>query len=171
MPSSLGHAVAALAFAPVLPRAARGRRALWLGALCAALPDVDALGRPFGRGDVAWLGGHRALSHALLVAAGVAVAVVAAGYRGSAWRGGRRRLWTYFALVTASHGALDTLTTYGEGVALLAPASWARVTAPWRPLTGLGPEVALLWAPGYVLLRRERRRSGPARPGARAPTA
>ena len=46
-------------------------------AVCAVLPDVDAIGRPFGWGDLEFLGGHRAFSHSLVFAASVSLVVVA----------------------------------------------------------------------------------------------
>jgi len=110
-------------------------RGFWVVcAVCAALPDIDALGRPFGRGDVAFLGGHRALTHSLpfalvlgLLLAWIAFPTVR---RSRKWP----RLWIALALAAASHGMLDALTAFGDGIELLAPFSSKRFRAPWQPL-------------------------------------
>jgi membrane-bound metal-dependent hydrolase YbcI (DUF457 family) len=78
------------------------------------LLDLDAIGRPFGSGDVAWLGGHRALTHSLTFAAALAIAGVAGACRGPQWQGRRLGAWAYLALAFALHGALDALTTYAR---------------------------------------------------------
>ena len=174
MASSIGHAAAALAIGAALRPAGRTpRRFWWLAAAAGVLPDVDALGRPFGAGDLAWLGGHRAFSHSLVFAALLAI-VLAAMARRTVPRDGEQpddasvgRLWLAFALAGASHGLLDTLTAYGEGVALLAPMSWARFSAPWHPLDpaaaadghagpaqlldGLVNEAAWIWLPALAV--------------------
>jgi membrane-bound metal-dependent hydrolase YbcI (DUF457 family) len=104
--------------------------------LAAVLPDLDAIGRPFGGGDVMWLGGHRAITHSLTFAAGFG-ALLLVGMRGSVQSvPGRIRLWLALSLAIASHGGLDALTMYGEGIEFLAPWSSARYWAPWRVLGG-----------------------------------
>jgi len=174
MASSIGHAAAALTIAAALRPAGRmPRRFWWLAAAAGVLPDVDALGRPFGAGDLAWLGGHRAFSHSIVFAALLGI-VLAAVARRAVPRGGAQpddasvgRLWLAFVLAGASHGLLDTLTSYGEGVALLAPMSWARFSAPWHPLDpaaaagghtgpaqlvyGLLNEAAWIWLPALTV--------------------
>ena len=39
--------------------------------MCAVIPDIDAIGRPFygAAGDLEWLGGHRGFTHSLTFAA------------------------------------------------------------------------------------------------------
>jgi membrane-bound metal-dependent hydrolase YbcI (DUF457 family) len=56
----------------------------------------------------------------------------------------------FLVVATASHGLLDTLTTYGEGVALLAPFSKERFTALWHPLDALN-EIEWVWLPALVV--------------------
>jgi membrane-bound metal-dependent hydrolase YbcI (DUF457 family) len=46
------------------------------------------------------------------------------------------RAWVAVLLAIATHGALDALTTYGEGIQFLAPFSEYRYWAPWRILGG-----------------------------------
>ena len=132
----------------------------------AALPDVDAIGRPFGHGDIAALGGHRAVTHsvffALAVAAVIALVTTRHEFESSRWRIG-----AYAAAVVLSHGLLDAFTTYGAGVAFLAPVSPQRWKSPWHPFTDLTSEVVLIWLPAvlmYLLWLR-------ARIAARAPRA
>ena len=157
MPSSGGHALAALALAAAARPPAPARR-FWIAvAACAVLPDLDAVGRPFGRGDVAWLGGHRALTHSLAFAALLASVVVAVWFRAPTWAGWRGRIWAALALGTASHGLLDALAVYGEGVAFLAPFSTRRFAAPWQPFEGVVPEMLLVWLPGALVLLGVRR--------------
>ena len=109
--------------------------------------DLDAVGRPFGRGDIVWLGGHRALTHSLLFA------VIAAGLLAWAWRHrlvSWRRFLVFAVLAIASHGVLDALTSYGEGVAFLAPFASSRWKFEWQPFHRILPEVVLLWVPAIL---------------------
>lgn len=122
----------------VAVRLAYGRpvpaRLWWLGAACAALPDLDAglhaYGIPY---ESEW--GHRGLMHSILFAAIVGWLL--------AWLFLRRApglervaLWKHavvLTLITASHGVLDLFTDGGLGIALLAPFSHERFFAPWNP--------------------------------------
>ena len=105
-------------------------------AVCAVLPDVDAIGRPFGWGDLEFLGGHRAFSHSLVFAASVSLVVVAFLLPSRSGSGALAQLWLVVTLAIASHGALDALTTYGSGVEFLAPFSAVRYRATWQVLGG-----------------------------------
>jgi inner membrane protein len=108
-------------------------RALTVGALCAALPDLDGIGYRLGVTYNAMLG-HRGLSHSLAFAAVLATAGVA--LLPEAWRGGLSRpgLWFLIAITTASHGVLDAATSGGLGVAFFAPFDGTRWFLPWRPI-------------------------------------
>ena len=107
----------------------------WAAAgLCAALPDIDAVGYRLGVPyDSLW--GHRGLTHSLLAAA-----VVAVGGVQLAWlvpRAGRpaaMRLGLLLFLATASHGVLDAMTTGGLGVAFFSPWHLERHFFPLRPI-------------------------------------
>jgi inner membrane protein len=159
MPSSIAHGLTAVAVGTVFFPAERTRR-LYVAAACGAvLLDIDAIGRPFGLGDLAILGGHRALTHSLLFAALVSLAIVTAMYRGADGEGRRLRIFACFALALALHGVLDAFTTYGEGVMFFAPFSTARYRSPCQPLRGLLPEVVGVWLPMLALIVYKRRQA------------
>ena len=144
MASAFTHAAAALALGTAFSRPGGPARFWALGALCAALPDVDVVAfRALPDVDVvafrfgvpyAHVLGHRGLTHSLLFAALLAAAVVATAFRGAEWRGARGQLWTFFFLATASHGVLDAMTSGGRGGAFFAPLDDTRYFLPWRPI-------------------------------------
>ena len=140
MPSIFAHAVAGAAlgsaFAP-----ARATRRVWIAAaLCAALPDLDALGRPFGNLRIeAILGGHRGFTHSVAFAAVLAAFITWGFFRQSQWKGVRPWLWATFFIATVSHGVLDALSTIGDGVAFWAPFSRTHYEFTWQPLGEIGP--------------------------------
>jgi inner membrane protein len=150
MPSSIGHASVAILLAPMLWHSPLSRPVVFGVAIAAAIPDIDAIGRPFGRGDLAVFEGHRAVTHSVwfaLLLGGLALPV--ARRFSLSTRPGLFAL--YVALVVLSHGCLDALSTYGEGVAFFAPLSRLRWKAPWQPFSGLVPEMLFLWLPALVL--------------------
>ena len=108
MPSAFSHAVAAAGLAACFYHPGVPKRVWVLGALCAALPDLDVIGFRFGirYGDLL---GHRGLTHSLPAAAVLAALVAAAFPRGTPGLG-RGALWLFFFLATASHGLLDACT-------------------------------------------------------------
>jgi inner membrane protein len=158
MPSSIAHASVAVLASPLLDARWRTSRVIGLTAAAAAAPDLDAIGRPFGYGDVGFLGHHRGLTHSLfaaLVFATIALAFVA---RATEPRD-RFRIALFVFCVVASHGLVDAFTTYGDGVAIFAPFSWYRWKSPWQPFGGLWSEVVALWVPAalmYVLWLKPR---------------
>jgi membrane-bound metal-dependent hydrolase YbcI (DUF457 family) len=158
MPSSIAHGLTAVAVGTVFYPAER-TRLFAAAAAGAVLLDVDAIGRPFGRGDVMWLGGHRALTHSVAFAATLAAFAVGAMCRDRAWHRRRFGAWAYFALAFALHGVLDALTPYGGGVMFLAPFSPWRYKAPWQPFHGLFPEIVGIWLPAIAAMWIRRRRT------------
>lgn len=165
MASAFTHAIAGLAIGTAFrPRYAPAR--FWaIGAIVAALPDLDGVGF--------WLGvpyesvfGHRGFTHSLLFAALVAWAALLA-FRDRTFDGERQRLWLCFFLATASHGVLDAMTSGGGGIAFFAPFVNERFFFPWRPilvspmsirrffsargLAILASEVLWVWLPAAVL--------------------
>ncbi|HKQ59819.1 MAG TPA: metal-dependent hydrolase [Candidatus Polarisedimenticolaceae bacterium] len=127
MPTVVTHlmtgAALGVVMAPRLPS-----RVKLLGAVCAALPDLDVIGFNMGihYGDLL---GHRGLTHSLAFAALAALLVLPLA--GEAARGAS---WRYLFLATASHGLLDAFTDGGYGVAFFSPLSNARYFAPWTPI-------------------------------------
>ncbi|HEU4414034.1 MAG TPA: metal-dependent hydrolase [Candidatus Angelobacter sp.] len=94
------------------------------------LPDIDALGLrvgiPYGA-----LWGHRGMTHSLLFAA------ILAGGLSLAFGKVFRPRWKLALLLfaaTASHGALDAMTTGGLGIAFFSPFDQHRYFFPWRPI-------------------------------------
>ena len=105
-------------------------RFIGLSVMCAALPDVDVVGFaleiPYGH-----LFGHRGFFHSFFFAAMVSLVTVRLFYplaRVCSPRWGL--LVAYFFVLTASHGLLDTFTSGGLGIALLAPFDHTRYLAP-----------------------------------------
>ena len=144
MPTVFAHAAAGIAAASILAPSDTPRRFWVAAAVCGALPDIDSLGRPFGfSGWDNMLGGHRGFTHSLFFAVLAAAAIAAWRVRDARWEGSPLRLWLCLALAVASHGFLDCFTTYGSGVALLAPFSWQRFTAPWHPLGAIGGRMSI----------------------------
>jgi len=150
MPSSIAHSSVALLLSPLLGTRAVSRRLIAFAAVAAAAPDVDAISRPFGRGDIVFLGGHRATTHSMFV---VVVAAIAAALLSRRAPLGRRLLITcYVGFVVASHGLLDALASYGDGVAFFAPIWTRRWKFGWQPFSnGVFPEMLFLWLPAAVV--------------------
>lgn len=125
-----------------------------LGALLAALPDLDVIAFRFGiaYGDVL---GHRGLSHSLLVAA--AAAALLAQVRRIGGHTPRRRAIVFLFLfgAIASHGLLDALTDGGLGVALFSPLDETRWFFPWRPIAVSPIGTRFFGARGLDVLRSE----------------
>lgn len=130
-------------------------------AVGAALPDLDAIGRPFGYGDLDFLGGHRALTHSLGAAALFGVAAATLLLRRVPATVPWTRLWAALFLALASHGVLDAFTSYGQGVAFLAPWTWQRFRSPWTPLGGFASDAALFLCAAVVSRSVMRRRGWP----------
>lgn len=166
MPTVFTHAVAALGLSALFYRREVPKSVWGLGAVCAALPDLDVVAF---RLDIPYehVLGHRGISHSPAFAAALAAALVALFFRRGVPGLGPGRLGPYLFLVTVSHGLLDALTDGGLGVAFLAPFSNDRFffpfqpievspINPWRFLTGRGlevlhSEILYVWAPSMLL--------------------
>jgi inner membrane protein len=152
VPSSFAHAAVAVIANPVLDRLDREPSLVLVAAAAAVAPDLDTISWAFhgGRGPLS--AAHRGLTHSFAAAiAAAALLTVVVHWRASPHS--TARVFGYFALVVASHGLLDTLSGYGDGVALLAPFSNQRYRAPWSLFGGLVSEIVLLWLPALVFLR------------------
>ncbi|MEZ4452993.1 MAG: metal-dependent hydrolase [Nannocystaceae bacterium] len=150
--ASFGHVAVGLAAGAYLagegpPGPARRRR---LALACAGmialslLPDLDVIAFRFGIPYEAPFG-HRGASHSLAAALGIGGLV-------GLWR---PRIGLWAALVVASHGLLDTLTTGGRGVALLWPLVDDRYFAPWRPIPVSPIGLRMLSARGLAVVTAE----------------
>jgi inner membrane protein len=150
MPSSIAHASVAILLSPILADRPIAPRLIGITAIAAALPDIDAIGRPFGHGDILVLGGHRAVTHSVFFALAAAAAIAAVISRGNS-DVNRWRISAYVAAVVLSHGVLDAFTTYGEGVAFFAPLSLHRWKSSWQPFDGFLSEVVAIWLPAVLM--------------------
>lgn len=152
--SMLGHVAVGVATARLITPAGESRllgtRMVLLAGL-ALLPDVDFLMHAVAPSVGAFA--HRGASHsfafAMLVGAGIAVAI--------APRGGRRAVgWGLLvSALLASHGVLDSLGESDLGVALLWPISDARFLAPWHFLPNPPSWPGLVSALGLMSLAFE----------------
>jgi inner membrane protein len=104
-----------------------------LSVLCSVLPDGDVLGFPLGIRYEDMLG-HRGLSHSLVFAFVLSWIVAFVAFPRLPERWTRFLLFSYFFIVTASHGALDAMTDGGLGVAFFAPFDDTRYFFPFRPI-------------------------------------
>jgi inner membrane protein len=128
--------------------------AVWIAGIgCSILPDADVIAFPFGvaYGDLL---GHRGVTHSLLFAALLSVAVTLA-FRGDRWRGHRLRVAFFLFVVTASHGLLDACTNGGLGVAFFAPFSAERFFFPARPIAVSPIGTAFFTAYGWHVMQSE----------------
>src|ERR1044072_1244099 len=130
MASAFTHAFFAAAMGGPSVRGPVPARFWVLSILCAVLPDADVLAFGFGIPYDSMFG-HRGFTHSLVFAVLLGVVVVAVFFRDAS---NRVVLALFFALATASHAALDALTSGGLGVALFAPFSNQRYFFPFRPV-------------------------------------
>jgi inner membrane protein len=131
--SAFTHAVVGLSIGSCFYRRDISKTVWAAGALCAALPDIDAIGFHF-HVPYASFWGHRGFTHSLFFAVLLAVLVTALLFRKGASGIGRFPLFAYLFLATASHGLLDAMTTGGLGVAFFSPFNNRRYFLPWRPI-------------------------------------
>jgi len=133
MASVFSHAVATLGIGALFYKPEIPKRVWVIGAVCAAIPDLDVLGFQAGvpYGDF-W--GHRGFTHSLVFAALLASAVVLIAYHHAVPAISHLTLWVYLFLATASHGVLDAMTDGGLGVAFFSPFDNHRYFFPWRPI-------------------------------------
>ena len=155
MASVVSHAVAALGIAACFYRPTVPRRVWALGALYAALPDIDAIGYWMGVPyDSLW--GHRGITHSLVFALVLAWGTVACGYRRLNPQIPPIRLGLFLFLAIASHGMLDALTNGGLGIAFFAPFDRARYFFPVHPIEVSPIGIRRFFtARGWVIIRSE----------------
>lgn len=102
-------------------------RRVWIAAAaCAALPDIDLLFSPFVE--------HRALTHSLTFALVIALLAAVMLFPGMKWREGRWRIALVLGSAILSHGVLDALSHYSDGIEFFAPFYTQRYRFFWTPL-------------------------------------
>ena len=150
VPSSVSHAISAVAIAAAIAPRQSWRRVASIGALAAVAPDLDGLPRLLGWNTSALLV-HRGLTHSVWFAVAAAACLSVGTWRRSG--ASRTRMFVFLALALLSHGVLDTFSNYGSGVgvALLSPLSAHRFNAPWQPITGEISEFAFCLIPLTLL--------------------
>jgi inner membrane protein len=153
LPTIFSHAVVTMGIGSVmLPR--HSGAAVWAaGVMCSILPDADVIGLRFGIGYGDLLG-HRGLTHSLLFAALLSVAVTFAFVNARA-RSSRLRILLFLFVATALHGVLDAFTNGGLGIAFLAPFDHERFFFPVRPIAVSPIGAAFFSARGLDVLRSE----------------
>lgn len=155
MASVFSHPAVVLGLAPVFARARLPPRVWALGAACAVLPDIDAIGFHYGI-PTRDLFGHRGITHSLAFAALTAFLLAALLFRGQAWRGRRSIAGIFLFLCAATHGFLDAMTNGGPGVAFFAPFDAGRHFLPFRPIAVSPIGARGFFGPrGLVILRTE----------------
>ncbi len=133
MPSVIAHSSVAFALGSLLPRPALPRWAYALGAVCAALPDLDVISFRLGI-SYAHMWGHRGFTHSIAFALASALTLVAIGALVRRGRCSGPTLFIFLFACTLSHGLLDAMTDGGHGVAFFVPFSTSRYFLPWRPI-------------------------------------
>ena len=152
MPSSLSHAMVAVTLGSLVAPRKLLRPFLIIGATCAVLPDIDAIGRPFygGAGDLQTLGGHRGFTHSITFAALLGVVVSSVTAIDRRWTGQRVRFAVFIAVATALHGVLDLFTSIGattSPVQFLSPFSNRGYAITGHPINGPFSELFLCLLP------------------------
>ncbi len=132
MASVFSHALVALTAGKLSRSRVMGRRALFLGVLCAVLPDIDVVGFACGI-QYGELWGHRGLTHSIPFAALLSALLVALCYRRES-RAVMAGMGLYFFVCAASHGVLDAMTDGGLGVAFFSPFETTRYFFSVRPV-------------------------------------
>ncbi len=133
MPSSITHAVAAVALGRVYTSRPLPMRFWILSAFCAIAPDFDVVGKRFGI-EYTDLFGHRGFTHSFLFAALLSGLITLLAFRTPPDGISRLSLSAFFFLATSSHALLDAMVDGTLGVALLAPFDSTRYFLPFRPI-------------------------------------
>jgi len=131
---------------------------LLVGAVCAVLPDIDAIGRPFYgvTGDLEVFGGHRGFTHSITFAVLLGFFVSLTTLVDRRWRGHRTGCALFVAIVTALHGVLDVFTSIGattSPVQFLSPFSTRGYAISRHPIDGPLSELFLCFIPLIALTR------------------
>jgi len=134
MASAITHAFIAIPLGKAVFSQEMPWRFWALSVFCSVIPDIDALG--FYRGvTYGSLFGHRGLTHSLLFAFFLSLAIVWLGFReDQPVSPSRWKLGLFFFALACSHGALDAMTGWRYGVAFFSPFDTTRYSFPWAPI-------------------------------------
>jgi inner membrane protein len=146
MPTILTHPVVPLALAVALGSQAIPKRLLLVGIVASVLPDLDVLAFRFGVAYSHDLG-HRGMSHSLLFALLLGLAVMPFA---TMLQSTRKAVFVFIALCAASHGLLDMLTNGGLGVAFYWPFSSERLFFPFRVVQVSPISLSKLFSPAML---------------------
>lgn len=133
MPTIVTHGFVAALLGKGFAAGRMPARFWFLSVLCSILPDADVIGFRLGISYEDTLG-HRGLSHSLFFALVLSLIVACLAFPRVPQRWTRLLLFSYFFVVTASHGILDAMTDGGLGVAFFAPFNDTRHFFPFRPI-------------------------------------
>jgi inner membrane protein len=122
-----------------------GRRAAWIGAVAAALPDVDVLIRS-STDPLLAIEYHRHFTHSLAFAVAGSLLVAGCWLRRPENRAQWRTIWLCALLAWWSHGLLDASTSYGT--VLFWPFTSGRMA--WNLVSIIDPLFTLLLVAGLV---------------------
>lgn len=150
----LSQAVIGAASAQSLDKRTSLKTGLWVGALGGMLPDVDILIRS-SSDPLLFLDYHRHFTHSLIFIPAGGLITAAIGRVITRGRETIRSLWLPATLGWATHGLLDSCTSYGTF--LLWPFSSARIA--WHNVAIIDPLFTLPLLAGVLLaVRRKNRR-------------
>jgi inner membrane protein len=133
MPTIVTHGFVAALLGKSFAARRMPARFWFLSVLCSILPDADVLGFRLGISYEDMLG-HRGLSHSFIFALVLSLIVTFLAFPRVPQRWTRLLLFSYFFVVTASHGILDAMTDGGLGIAFFAPFNDTRYFFPFRPI-------------------------------------
>ncbi len=152
MPSIITHAAVPIALACAAGSRKVPPRLLAAALAVSMLPDADVIGFSFGI-SYADVFGHRGFFHAPLFA------LLTGLFGALAWRKLEASYTSAFAVLflsMASHGALDSATSGGLGIAFLSPFSNHRYFLPWHPIVVSPFGVSQFFGPwGLRVIRSE----------------
>jgi len=112
--------VSAVGFKKVFPDSVLETKALILGLVCSALPDIDVLSEQFGMGvqEEYFFLAHRGITHSISFAIVWALILTVVFHRKESHQLVK---WCFYSICTASHGLIDAMTTGGDGIGFFMP--------------------------------------------------
>jgi inner membrane protein len=146
MPTILTHPIVPLALAVAFGSKSIPKRLLLAGITASVLPDLDVLAFRFGIAYSHDLG-HRGMSHSLLFALLLGLAVMPFA---TMLQSTRKAVFVFIALCAASHGLLDMLTNGGLGVAFFWPFSSERFFFPFQVVQVSPINLSKVFSPAMV---------------------